>query len=122
MEERSKFCAICDDPASIFCPMDDAFLCDACDEEVHEANLLARRHSRVGADSIGDPCLRVNGEPKETGVVSAQIPYAAVVTGGSNSSVCRSSPPPKSPSLLLSHGRGLQGRWRSCVLVGINGG
>lgn len=42
-----RLCAICDDPAGWFCPADDVFLCEDCDEQVHEANMIARYHSRT---------------------------------------------------------------------------
>ncbi|KDP20116.1 hypothetical protein JCGZ_05885 [Jatropha curcas] len=34
-----------------FCAADDAFLCQSCDESVHSANQLARRHERVRLES-----------------------------------------------------------------------
>lgn len=41
-------CAACRTaPASIFCPSDAAILCTPCDMSVHDANKLARRHTRV---------------------------------------------------------------------------
>ncbi|KAL3501714.1 hypothetical protein ACH5RR_036163 [Cinchona calisaya] len=33
--------------ARLYCPADDAFLCEVCDASVHSANPLARRHERV---------------------------------------------------------------------------
>lgn len=43
-------------PATIFCPADACFLCASCDEAVHSANRLARRHLRrpVAEDDAAD--------------------------------------------------------------------
>lgn len=43
-------------PASVYCPADACFLCPSCDDEVHSANRLARRHVRrsVAAEDGGD--------------------------------------------------------------------
>ncbi|CDF40713.1 unnamed protein product [Chondrus crispus] len=54
-----RWCAACRAaPASIYCPSDTAILCTACDILVHEANQLARRHTRVPLnlfDNMGVP-------------------------------------------------------------------
>lgn len=54
-----RWCAACRvAPASIYCPSDAAILCTACDILVHEANKLARRHTRVSLqlfDNMGVP-------------------------------------------------------------------
>ncbi|KAH7439621.1 hypothetical protein KP509_04G069100 [Ceratopteris richardii] len=39
-------CELCQQPASIYCPWDEANLCDLCDEKVHSANFLVARHTR----------------------------------------------------------------------------
>lgn len=45
-----RVCEMCPDqspsPATVFCPADACFLCAACDDTVHSANRLARRHVR----------------------------------------------------------------------------
>ncbi|KAG0516160.1 hypothetical protein BDA96_10G338600 [Sorghum bicolor] len=53
-----RLCDICDDPASCFCPADDAFLCDDCDKHVHEANFLAKKHNRISTCQLNTPCSR----------------------------------------------------------------
>ncbi|KAG0513517.1 hypothetical protein BDA96_10G109600, partial [Sorghum bicolor] len=53
-----RLCDICDDPASCFCPADDAFLCDDCDKQIHEANFLAKKHNRVSVCHLNTPCSR----------------------------------------------------------------
>ncbi|KAJ7948185.1 Zinc finger, B-box [Quillaja saponaria] len=40
------FCELCGSQASLYCQADDAFLCRKCDQLVHNANFLARRHIR----------------------------------------------------------------------------
>ncbi|WCJ37614.1 B-box type zinc finger family protein [Euphorbia peplus] len=39
-------CELCDSRAYVYCQADDAFLCQKCDQWVHEANFLALRHIR----------------------------------------------------------------------------
>ncbi|KAK1399300.1 B-box zinc finger protein 21 [Heracleum sosnowskyi] len=40
-------CDVCNkDEAAVFCPADEAALCDACDHSVHHANKLAQKHRR----------------------------------------------------------------------------
>lgn len=40
-------CDVCNkDEAAVFCPADEAALCDACDHRVHHANKLAGKHQR----------------------------------------------------------------------------
>ena len=53
-----RLCDICDDPASCFCPADDAFLCDDCDKQIHEANFLAKKHNRISVCHLNTPCSR----------------------------------------------------------------
>jgi hypothetical protein len=55
MGEGPRLCAICDDPAVWFCPADDAFLCGDCDEQIHGANWLARKHQRMAVSHRGSP-------------------------------------------------------------------
>jgi hypothetical protein len=47
----SKLCAICDDPATWFCPVDDVCLCDDCDKQIHDVNFIARNHRRISMNS-----------------------------------------------------------------------
>ncbi|KAK8954458.1 putative zinc finger protein CONSTANS-LIKE 11 [Platanthera zijinensis] len=42
-----KGCDLCDRAASIFCESDQANLCWECDAQVHGANFLVARHTRV---------------------------------------------------------------------------
>lgn len=42
-----KPCVVCEAQAVIYCYNDDAYLCRACDEQVHSANALAQKHERV---------------------------------------------------------------------------
>lgn len=55
-----RVCELCPEGtaevATVYCPADSCFLCTTCDEEVHSANRLARRHVRrpVVADDICD--------------------------------------------------------------------
>ncbi|KAG0539064.1 hypothetical protein BDA96_03G290300 [Sorghum bicolor] len=51
MTGESKLCAICDDPATWFCPADDVCLCDDCDKQIHDANFIARNHHRISMNS-----------------------------------------------------------------------
>ncbi|XP_074313278.1 B-box zinc finger protein 19-like [Silene latifolia] len=45
-------CDVCESAAAIFfCAADEAALCRACDQKVHECNRLASRHIRVGLDA-----------------------------------------------------------------------
>ncbi|GER39747.1 zinc finger protein CONSTANS [Striga asiatica] len=50
-ETRSLTAKICDSckaaPSTVFCRADSAFLCVACDANIHAANKLASRHARV---------------------------------------------------------------------------
>ncbi|PON93281.1 B-box-type zinc finger [Trema orientale] len=39
-------CELCSSAASVYCQADDAYLCRKCDQWVHGANFLARRHIR----------------------------------------------------------------------------
>lgn len=39
-------CELCSSRASLYCQADDAYLCRKCDQWVHGANFLARRHVR----------------------------------------------------------------------------
>jgi hypothetical protein len=54
MAKEVKLYDICDDPAKFFCPANSAFLCGDCDEQIHGANLLARKHQRLIVDLMGD--------------------------------------------------------------------
>jgi len=54
MAVEAKLCDVCDDPAKFFCPMDSAFLCGDCDVQIHEANLVARKHQRLMVSLMGD--------------------------------------------------------------------
>lgn len=42
-----KNCIVCQGQAEVFCHQDEAYLCLTCDEQVHSANVLARRHQRT---------------------------------------------------------------------------
>jgi len=46
---------VCDDPATWFCPADDAFLCVDYDKQIHEANFLAKKHHRVSTRHLDSP-------------------------------------------------------------------
>ncbi|KAI5071620.1 hypothetical protein GOP47_0013871 [Adiantum capillus-veneris] len=51
-------CELCQQQASVFCPWDEARLCDLCDANVHGANFLVARHSRhLLCPCCGDPAL-----------------------------------------------------------------
>jgi hypothetical protein len=40
-------CDVCDkEEATVFCPADEAALCDGCDTSIHHANKLASKHTR----------------------------------------------------------------------------
>jgi hypothetical protein len=40
-------CDVCDkEQANVFCPADEAALCDGCDHSIHHANKLASQHTR----------------------------------------------------------------------------
>ncbi|KAL1220616.1 B-box domain protein 30 [Cardamine amara subsp. amara] len=39
-------CELCSENAAVYCEADKAFLCGKCDQWVHSANFLARRHVR----------------------------------------------------------------------------
>ncbi|MCO5611175.1 hypothetical protein L7F22_065425 [Adiantum nelumboides] len=39
-------CELCQQQATVYCPWDEARLCDLCDAKVHSANFLVARHSR----------------------------------------------------------------------------
>lgn len=56
-------------PATFFCPADECFLCTVCDELVHSANRLARRHVRrpVMSDDVADRCS--NNDDSELALV-----------------------------------------------------
>ncbi|GJM97808.1 hypothetical protein PR202_ga14763 [Eleusine coracana subsp. coracana] len=52
--ERVWLCEVCEmAPAAVKCKADAAVLCAACDADIHEANPLARRHTRVPIAPIG---------------------------------------------------------------------
>lgn len=40
-------CIVCQVPAVVYCHNDDAFLCSGCDEKIHSASIVAKRHERV---------------------------------------------------------------------------
>lgn len=41
-------CDVCErEEAALFCPSDEAALCDGCDRTIHHANKLATKHSRI---------------------------------------------------------------------------
>lgn len=42
-------------PAAVYCQADAAFLCSACDGEVHSANLISHRHQRVPVIGAAEP-------------------------------------------------------------------
>ncbi|XP_052207996.1 B-box domain protein 30-like [Diospyros lotus] len=42
----SVACELCDSEAALYCQADGAYLCRKCDQLVHGANFLARRHVR----------------------------------------------------------------------------
>lgn len=44
MAAVEKLCEVCSRQAVVYCEVDRAYLCAGCDEHVHGANLLARRH------------------------------------------------------------------------------
>ena len=47
-------CEVCElAPAAVTCKADAAALCAACDDDIHHANPLARRHERVPVQPIG---------------------------------------------------------------------
>lgn len=54
-----RLCELCPDgkqhPATVFCPADECFLCATCDDVVHSANRLARRHVRRPVLANDDP-------------------------------------------------------------------
>lgn len=58
-------------PASVYCPADACFLCPSCDDEVHSANRLARRHVRrsVAAEDGGDGSSSSINEDSEVALV-----------------------------------------------------
>ena len=52
--ERVWVCEVCElAPAAVTCKADAAALCAACDDDIHHANPLARRHERVPVQPIG---------------------------------------------------------------------
>ncbi|CAN6193853.1 unnamed protein product [Urochloa humidicola] len=52
--ERVWMCEVCElAPAAVTCKADAAVLCAACDADIHDANPLARRHTRVPIAPIG---------------------------------------------------------------------
>lgn len=55
-----RVCELCPqataEPAAVYCPADACFLCPVCDEEVHSANRLARRHVRRSLADADDAC------------------------------------------------------------------
>ncbi|KAJ8759998.1 hypothetical protein K2173_010854 [Erythroxylum novogranatense] len=46
MKAKSRVCELCDREATLYCDSDAAFLCSACDFNVHNANFLVARHVR----------------------------------------------------------------------------
>ncbi|KAL2932760.1 B-box zinc finger protein 32 [Bienertia sinuspersici] len=46
MAEIRRNCELCDSLATVYCPSDNAFLCNSCDSKVHCANFLVARHLR----------------------------------------------------------------------------
>eukprot|EP00250_Pteridium_aquilinum_P028929 c38128_g1_i1 orf=164-814(+) len=54
----SSYCELCKRRASVYCPSDEALLCELCDAKVHSANFLVARHSRhVLCTCCGSPTL-----------------------------------------------------------------
>ncbi|WVZ79137.1 hypothetical protein U9M48_026748 [Paspalum notatum var. saurae] len=52
--ERVWMCEVCElAPAAVTCKADAAVLCAACDADIHDANPLARRHTRVPVAPVG---------------------------------------------------------------------
>ncbi|KAJ1260181.1 hypothetical protein BS78_10G212800 [Paspalum vaginatum] len=52
--ERVWMCEVCElSPAAVTCKADAAVLCAACDADIHDANPLARRHTRVPIAPVG---------------------------------------------------------------------
>jgi hypothetical protein len=117
MGEGPRLCAICDDPA------DDAFLCGDCDEQIHGANWLARKHQRMVVSHRGSPRRDLEGTGKadeglerigEQGVGSGSVPTC-------ETRFTRSAPPTSGGSLeaIIME----RDRWRAGnVLPGISSG
>jgi hypothetical protein len=76
--ERVWVCEVCElAPAAVTCKADAAVLCAACDADIHEANPLARRHTRVPVAPIGsaaavESMLFGTGESPEEHKVTAE--------------------------------------------------
>jgi hypothetical protein len=45
-------CAVCQARATVYCHNDAALLCDACDESIHSASVVAQRHTRVAVCGV----------------------------------------------------------------------
>lgn len=58
--ERVWMCEVCElAPAAVTCKADAAMLCAACDADIHDANPLARRHTRVPVEPVGSAAAAV---------------------------------------------------------------
>jgi len=47
VDYHKQLCALCHQPAEVWCRQDHAYLCARCDQEVHSAGPLAWKHERI---------------------------------------------------------------------------
>ncbi|KAJ8560154.1 hypothetical protein K7X08_004212 [Anisodus acutangulus] len=93
----SKFCELCNDEATLFCPSDSAFLCFSCDAKVHQANFLVARHLRLAICSHGNiltkdhysPCSRPALCPSCSRNSSAESDLGSLSSSSSSTCVSR---------------------------------
>lgn len=68
-------------PATIWCPADEASFCDSCDETVHAANMLAKRHMRVPINEATDRTSNCHihlGLPLESYCMACRMPLCNI--------------------------------------------
>eukprot|EP00397_Hematodinium_sp_SG-2012_P017321 GEMP01017707.1.p1 GENE.GEMP01017707.1~~GEMP01017707.1.p1 ORF type:complete len:474 (+),score=112.97 GEMP01017707.1:366-1787(+) len=77
-----QVCESCEQhPATIWCPADEASFCETCDETVHSANILSRRHIRVAINEGGSRssnCHAHTDSPLESYCMACRMPLCAV--------------------------------------------
>lgn len=54
-QQRRPSCVLCHAPAVVYCRSDDAFLCAACDVQMHSASAAVAAHERCAAAALLAP-------------------------------------------------------------------
>ncbi|PKA67063.1 Zinc finger protein CONSTANS-LIKE 4 [Apostasia shenzhenica] len=118
MEGARRECELCDREASLYCEADAAFLCWACDAQVHGANFLVARHVRaISCSGCGEMAAgNVNGPGSAPiralcrSCSSDLLSPASPGTSSSSSSSCISTAESSSTESKRRRGRRSRGR------------